>query len=141
MKSKYLLLLIVCSAIAHINWKTIAKNWIIEKHKGYNLLYTSTDKKNKKEYIMLVENGLLSVKTFFNSSYNKLFDIYVHPNRYSLDSSWQKDWNMPDFKSECWMVASGVATKLDMISPRLWDKKACEHIYSETKKNATINHT
>jgi hypothetical protein len=25
---------------------------------------------------------------------------------------------MPAFKSECWMVASGIATKLDMIAPK-----------------------
>jgi hypothetical protein len=30
------------------------------------------------------------------------------------------------------MVASGIAAKLDMISPKLWDKQSCEHIYSET---------
>ena len=41
---------------------------------------------------------------------------------------------MPSFKSECWMVASGIAGKLDMISPKMWDKEACEHSYSETEK-------
>lgn len=128
----------VFSAISHISWKIQDKNWTIEKHKGYNLLYTATDKKNKEEYVLLVENGLLSVKNFFNSSYNKQFDVYIHPNRHSLDSSWQKDWNMPDFKSECWMVASGVASKVDMISPRLWDKEACEHTYAETKKTQQL---
>lgn len=30
------------------------------------------------------------------------------------------------------MVASGVADKLDIISPKLWDTQSCEHIYSET---------
>jgi len=138
MKSKQILLVILFSGILQISWKALDKNWIIEKHKGYNLMYTLTDRKNKKEYVMLVDNGLLSAKTFFKSSYNKQFDIYVHPNRHSLDSSWQKDWNMPDFKSECWMVASGVATKLDMISPKLWDKEACEHIYAETKKTQQL---
>ncbi len=36
------------------------------------------------------------------------------------------------------MVASGVASKLDMLSPKLWDKEACEHIYSETKKTQQL---
>jgi len=30
------------------------------------------------------------------------------------------------------MVASGIAGKLDMISPVLWEKEACEHDYSDT---------
>ena len=36
------------------------------------------------------------------------------------------------------MVASGVATKLDMISPKLWDNQSCEHIYSETIKTQQL---
>jgi hypothetical protein len=138
MNSKYLLFVTVFSAISHIGWKPVDTHWMIEKHKGFNLLYTLTDQENKEEYRGLVENGLVSTKTFFNSSYSKTFDIYIHPDRHSLDSTWQKDWNMPGFKSECWMVASGVATKLDMISPVLWDKEACEHIYSETKKTQQL---
>ena len=87
---------------------------------------------------MFIEDGQASVKTFFNSSYKKQFDIYIHPNRHSLDSTWKKDWNMPDFKSECWMVASGTATKLDMISPRIWDKEACEHVYADARKTQQL---
>lgn len=91
-----------------------------------------------KDYNQLVEYGIKSVKSFFNATYNKEFNIFIHPNRHSLDSSWQQDWNMPEFKSECWMVASGVATKLDVLSPKLWDKEACEHIYSETEKTQQL---
>ena len=32
------------------------------------------------------------------------------------------------------MVASGIAGKLDMISPKVWDKEAYEHSYSEPEK-------
>jgi len=138
MKSKYLLLVTVFSAISLVGWKPVDLNWMIEKYKGFNLLYTLTDQKNTAEYAMLVENGLASAKTFFNSAYPKPFDIYIHPGRHSLDSTWQKDWNMPGFKSECWMVASGIASRLDMISPRLWDKEACEHVYAETKKTQQL---
>jgi len=136
MKLKLFLILILFSTISLISWKAFGKNWITEKHKGYNLSYTSIDKKNKKDYIKLVENGITYVKIFFNATFNKEFDIYIHPNRRSLDSSRQKDWNMPDFKSECWMVASGVATKL--ISPKMWDKEACEHIYDEANKTQQL---
>lgn len=125
-------------AMTQISWKSPYENWINEKHRGYILTYTSVDTKNKDEYVRLVENGLLAVKTFFNSPYKKQFDIYVHPDRHSLDSTWQKDWGMPDFKSECWMVASGVASKLDVISPKRWDKEACEHKYGDASKTQQL---
>jgi len=132
------LLIIMFFALFFIGWKSLENHWITEKHKGYKLLYQTSDKKNKKEFNKLVENGITSVKTFFNSTFNKEFTIFIHPNRHSLDSAWQKDWSMPDFKSDCWMVASGVASKLDLISPRAWNKEACEHIYSETQKTQNL---
>ena len=45
---------------------------------------------------------------------------------------------MPDFKSECWMVAGGVASKLDLISPKNWDKEACEHVYADSSKTQNL---
>lgn len=135
LKSLFPLLLAV---LVSISPKVMAQNWIIEKHKGYRLSYKVTDEKNIQDYNKLVENGIKTVQTFFHSSYPAAFDIFIHPNRASLDSTWQKDWNMPDFKSECWMVASGVATKLDMISPKMWDQEACEHTYAEMQKTQQL---
>lgn len=138
MKSKHFTLVLFVLAITFISWNKIYSPWITEKHKGYDLYYTVTDKQNTKDYNKLLEKGMKEVKTFFNSSYTKKFDVLVHPNRHSLDSTWQKDWKMPEFKSECWMVASGVATKLDMISPKIWDKEACEHVYSNSEKTQQL---
>lgn len=116
----------------------IEDHWIVEGHKGYKIYYTTTDSLNKKEYLEFIEMGLQSVDYFFQSRIKNDFSIYIHPNRPSLDSTWQKDWNMPDFKSACWMVASGVASRLDMISPKLWDREACEHSYAKTKKTQQL---
>lgn len=138
MKSTPVLLVVIFSALSLINWIAPEAHWITEKHTGYTFLYTSADSENKTEYAQLIENGLRTIRTFFNASYNKPFDIYVHPNRHSLDSTWQTDWNMPDFKSECWMVASGVATRIDMISPKRWDHEACEHQYAQTEKTQQL---
>lgn len=124
--------------VAFFSWKSLDEYWVTENFAGYNLVYTSADRKNAVEYNNLVECGIISVKTFFSSSYPKNFVVYIHPNRHSLDSSWQKDWNMPGFKSECWMVASGVAGKLDLLSPRLWFKEACEHNYNEKIKTQNL---
>jgi len=132
------MILIVFSILSCIGWKTFQNNWLVEKQKSYTLFYSSNDIQNKKEYKKLIEKGITSVKNFFKSAYSKKFDVYIHPNRNSLDSTWQKDWNMPDFKSECWMVASGVGTRLDVISPKTWDETACEHVYSETEKTQKL---
>jgi hypothetical protein len=91
---------ILCTSLLFISWKNVDTNWIAEKQKGYTLSYPSTDKKNIKEYKKLIENGITTVNTFFSSSFKKEFTIFIHPSRHSIDSVWQKDWNMPDFKSE-----------------------------------------
>lgn len=141
MDSKRLAGVILLLSLCQVGLKSSERVWILEKHTRYNLFFTTADIPYKEEYVTMIENGLRSVSIFFNGSYEKTFDVYVHPNRHSLDSTWQKDWNMPDFKSECWMVASGVATKLDVISPRQWEKEVCEHTYSEkTKAQNLITH-
>ena len=96
------------------------------------------DKETIREYDELFEHGTKEAGSFFNSGYKNTFNIYIHPNRHSLDSTWQKDWHMPDFKSECWMVASGIATRLDIISPRTWDKQSCEHSYLQKKSTQEL---
>lgn len=138
MRLQNLKILVVFTAIFLISWGTFTNNWVTQNFNGYSLSYTARDNENIREYNVLIKNGILSVETFFNSPFKYGFEIYIHPDRHSLDSTWQKDWNMPEFKSECWMVASGVAAKMDIISPKLWDTIACEHIYSETKKTQQL---
>lgn len=134
MHFKSLLLLFALSVLTLSSQKALSQNWTTEKHNGYNLIYQAADRGNLKEYNPMVEMGMQITQTFFNDNYKAGFDVLIHPNRHSLDSTWQKDWKMPDFKSECWMVASGVAVKLDMISPKRWDKEACEHAYADGQK-------
>lgn len=121
-----------------LSWVAPPIEWLTEKHEQYNLHYTSIDLQNKDEYNEILAKGIKSVESFLKSPFKNYFAVYVHPNRQSLDAQWQKDWNMPDFKSECWMVASGVATKLDMISPKRWSTEACEHNYNETAKTQNL---
>ena len=138
MKKYSLLLLSILLVLIFLSWTIIGDKWVSKKQNGYTIFYSSKDKKKLKEYKIYFEKGKRSVTDFFQNSYNSDFDIYIHPTRESLDSTWQKDWNMPDFKSQCWMVASGVANKLDIISPKMWDSIACEHIYSNTIKTQNL---
>lgn len=107
--------------------------WLNKRSKNYTIYYTSADKPSIKAYRSLLSKGIGDVQAFFDTDFQKKFDVYVHPGRTSLDSTWAKDWNSPGFKSECWMVASGVATRMDLLSPATWDKQACEHKYADTK--------
>ncbi len=113
-------------------WTIVEDKWMVEKQNGYSLYFTTSDKQNIIEYKAYLEPGKKTVEEFFQSSFKHDFSIYIHPSRASLDSAWQKDWNMPDFKSQCWMVASGVYNKLDIISPKKWAGFACEHSYSDS---------
>ena len=81
-------------------------DWITEKHPAYTLRYTLQDECNKNEYLALFEEGIKSVESFFNTPFQKPFEISIHPDRSSLEEAWQKQLNLPEFKSECWMVAS-----------------------------------
>ncbi|MEA1898013.1 MAG: hypothetical protein U9N53_10185 [Bacteroidota bacterium] len=137
-KKQPLLLLTVLLVPIIFSWTIVEDKWIIEKQNGYSLFYTTLDKQNIDEYKAYFENGGKTVEEFFQSSFKNDFSIYIHPSRTSLDSSWQKDWNMPDFKSQCWMVASGVSHKLDIISPKKWDSLACEHSYSNSIKTQRL---
>lgn len=115
-----------------------ANNPLTEQHKGFTLHYTAADEPHKQEIINLIENGMTEVRRFFKVGFNNRFDVYIHPDRHSLDSAWQKDWGMPGFHSECWMVASGVATRLDMLSPAHWETQACEHKYADSVKTQRL---
>lgn len=84
------------------------------------------------EYQQVMKRAQQRVADFFGKPFPHYFAVYVHPNRAVLDSCWQKDWNAPDFHSECWMVASGVATKLDLLSPQVWPMAACEHRWADS---------
>lgn len=112
-------------------WQTVRKS-------GYSYNYKVADAANNGDYQKLIDDGIASVRQFTGSSYKNEFAVYIHPDRASLDQQWQKDWNMPDFKSECWMVASGVGTRLDMIAPKAWDQQSCEHSYKDKDKTQRL---
>lgn len=138
MKSKHIRLLLLAPTMLLTGCNVSAQHWLTERHRGYTLHYTAADSLYVQDYTLLIEKGITAVKTFFDTAYRQKFDVYIHPGRHSLDSTWQQDWNMPSFTSECWMVASGIATRLDMISPARWAKEACEHDYTETEKTQQL---
>lgn len=125
-------------SLPFLGWYTPQNNWITEDHLAYSLRYNSIDTNDLRAYENLIDNGITEVQDFFDSPFINKFDIAIHPSRQSLDSTWQNNWNLPTFKSECWMVASGVAFKMDLLSPKDWKDEACEHDYSDIKKTQQL---
>ncbi len=138
MDGKLIIMAFIFNGPALLSWSIIGDNWTSEQSDGFSIHYTQKVQQNNKDYINLIKTGKETVESFFSGSYKNEFDVFIHPNRQSLDSTLPKDWNMPDFKSECWMVASGVAARMDMISPKLWKSEACEHDYSNTAKTQQL---
>lgn len=112
--------------------------WLSSKGRQFNCYYSASDKKNISSYRQFLQKGIREVVQFFGAPFDSSFDVYVYPDRHSLDSAWQIGWKMPDFRSECWMVASGISTKLDLISPKKWDLESCEHHYRDTLKTQNL---
>lgn len=102
------------------------------------IYYRSAELNHLDVYRTLITAGLDSAKAFWGKDFPEAFDLYIHPSRSSMDSAWQEAWGFPGFRSECWMVASGVADRMDLLlSPIRWEEEACEHSFrqkDETRK-------
>ncbi len=79
-----------------------------------------------------IASGRANAERFFGAPYRSSFVVRIYPSRASLTAHWAAAWGVPDLRTECWMVASGVASELAMLSPRAWDREACEHRAADT---------
>ena len=80
------------------------------------------------EYIVhSVVEGIERVEAFFKDPFLDEFGVYLFDNRKDLDEFWRTLWDLPTFRSECWMVASGSQDTLAILTPRAWREEACEH--------------
>jgi hypothetical protein len=125
---RFTILILLAGLILNCNGRVIdSLIWIKEESSSFDIYYTKPDAAILGMLQNDLKNGGKTVTSFFHSSFTKKFSVFVFPNRIELNRQWQKAWNMPGFQSECWMVASGVADRLDMLSPLAWKKEACDH--------------
>ena len=73
----------------------------------------------------LLREAVASVERYFGAPFARPFTITILPDRAGFDASCPPEWGID--KSECWMVAAGVADGVRLLSPRVWKKEACEH--------------
>lgn len=102
-------------------------HWLKRENQNFVLYYTAIDSARSNEVFEMIVLGHDQIVCYFGKAFNKKFDVYIFSSREELNEQWSKDWGMPDFKSECWMAASGVAYRFDILSPRVWKYEACEH--------------
>jgi hypothetical protein len=120
-------LVLFSAAIPFQTFFTTTFQWETEYRKEYQVYYSLEDKIVAHEIVEMTDVGIKIVNDFFQDNFKVKFKLYIHPNRKSLDSTWQSNWQMPNFKSECWMVGSGTAVRFDLLSPSAWINEACEH--------------
>lgn len=102
-------------------------SWQVLGKKQYTIYFTNTDKTQAINIDAYLQSGLKYISGFFNHPFLTKLAVYIFPSRIYLDKQWQKDWGDSTFHSECWMIASGVAHRLDILSPHAWPKEACDH--------------
>jgi hypothetical protein len=73
----------------------------------------------------LVADAVRTVEAFFGAPFPQPFTVVVHPDRASFDASFPPEWGIE--RTECWMVATGIASGVQLLSPRTWADEACEH--------------
>lgn len=108
--------------------------WILKETGRYNLHYTLIDKNTAIEIESYLEAGFKSVSAFFKKPFKNKIDVYIFPDRQSLDEQWKINFKDTSFVSQCWMVGSGCAARLDLISPNVWSSEACEHNGNDKKE-------
>ncbi|MBL7826761.1 MAG: hypothetical protein JNJ57_09030, partial [Saprospiraceae bacterium] len=116
----FLFVHLVAQAQTTADWRTF-------KNARFDLHTTAADSALTPHLISTLEQGVAQIEGFFNQPFPKRFDVWVFPDRGALDRQWQHDWNDSTFQSQCWMVASGVANRLDLLSLNAWAEQACEH--------------
>jgi len=73
----------------------------------------------------LLRAGIAGVESYFGAPFPASFEVLVHADRAAFEASLPPAWGMTS--TECWMVASGTADVLLLLSPQAWRTQACEH--------------
>lgn len=109
------------------NTQSAGLEWQVFTHPAFDLHVTAADSALTSALVKTLSAGAENNAAFFGRPFPQRFDVWCFPDRAALDRQWQQDWGDSTFQSACWMVASGVAKRLDLLSPRVWDTEACEH--------------
>jgi len=85
----------------------------------------SADASFRPELEALLADGRRQIERYFGEPFRDPVRVTVYPSRAAFTASFPPEWGLSE--TACWMVAAGVADRLDLLSPRVWDAEACEH--------------
>lgn len=75
---------------------------------------------------------------FFGSPLAGELRIGVFPDRAALNAHWRRIWGNAAFQSECWMIASGDASGVTLLSPGAWARDSCGHDGQDALRRSRI---
>jgi len=90
-----------------------------------HIIHADQDKDTAASLRPYLQQGRHKVEQFFGQPFKKAFEVEVFPDRAAFDEYFRKRWKLPN--TAAWMVASGVADRLTILSPRVWRSEAAEH--------------
>lgn len=107
----------------------------------YIIASQDSDQKIMPELVGYFDNGILKIEKLFHRPFPHQFSVEIYPTRKKANRYWQTLFKDSRFDSPCWMVATGVADKLALLSPQSWQAEACEHQFSNKQKlQALVTH-
>jgi hypothetical protein len=107
--------------------RTGGDDQVIIRKAGTQLMYSAPDSLQSGKVMSDCAVGMERVEQFFKLQWRGGIQVRLFPDRQSLTAYWRIAWKIPDLQVECWQVASGTASMLAILSPRVWKTEACDH--------------
>lgn len=98
---------------------------------GSTLRFVAADRETAGAVRPLLDAGRQAVETYFGALFAERVAVTIVPDRAAFTSVLNAEWGVPE--TQCWMVGTGVADFLVVLSPRDWAAEACEHDAADTQ--------
>ncbi|MBK7130950.1 MAG: hypothetical protein IPM74_18370 [Crocinitomicaceae bacterium] len=92
----------------------------------FDLHYASIESPYSNVMELWIVRSISKIESFFSKKFLEKFDVFIYSERDSLDKVLALNYNIPNFRSECWLVAIGERLRIDLLSPRVWSSQSCE---------------
>lgn len=92
---------------------------------GSTLRFVATDRETAGALRPRLEAGRRAVEAYFGAPFPERVSVTVAPDRAEFTAVLKAEWGVSE--TQCWMVGTGVADFLVLLSPRDWPAEACEH--------------
>jgi hypothetical protein len=98
---------------------------------GGTLRFVEADRETADSLRPLLDAGRRAVEAYFGAPFPDPVAVTLAPDRAAFTAVLNTEWGIPE--TQCWMVGTGVADFLVILSPRDWRAEACEHDPADTR--------